>query len=159
MGKFKSNSKKSSSSRVDPLRSASETNAELDRLNAKLPELAAKLSSLDAEERELSCRTFANTVISDAPATFALLAKHNVLEQLIARLVDTHRSVRIVACGALRNAFMSGGDAFCQRLVELNCITPLLVALKKAHDEATHSNSADSNGKLGVWQFYSLENK
>jgi len=67
-----------------------------------IPPLISKLTNESATEREWACSAVANLV--EEPQALEVLLKHNVLDLLIARLVDTDRTVQVSAAGAIRYA-------------------------------------------------------
>lgn len=93
----------------------------------------------------------------DSATTLAVMQRHPVIvEKLIVCLIHDEIGVQLAACGALRNAVLTGGFEFCQQLVDLNCVTPLIKTMEKnfAADALDSGSSATPEQRQTIQQLF-----
>jgi hypothetical protein len=94
------------------------------------------LSAVNAEDREVACKSLAGCLVDEPDAALDFLLTHGAVSTLLARLVDHAPEVAVAACGCLRNAVLVGDAAFVAHVIALNGVTPLLAAVPRAHAAA-----------------------
>jgi hypothetical protein len=95
-----------------------------------------QLSAVNAEEREVACKSLAGCLVDEPEAALDFVLTHGAVPTLLARLVDHAPEVAVAACGCLRNAVLVGDAVFVAHVVALNGVTPLLAAVPRAHAAA-----------------------
>eukprot|EP01027_Heterolobosea_sp_BB2_P022169 GEZU01032620.1.p1 GENE.GEZU01032620.1~~GEZU01032620.1.p1 ORF type:complete len:622 (+),score=111.81 GEZU01032620.1:48-1868(+) len=85
------------------------------------------INSAEASEREQACNAIAN-VVEDSNDLMVLM-NGGVIKKLSERLCDPVRAVRTAAAGAMRNLTIAGGDEVCEKMIDDDVMTVLLVAL------------------------------
>ncbi|XP_077866587.1 HEAT repeat-containing protein 3-like [Saccoglossus kowalevskii] len=139
--KFKS--KKPQPTGLSSVKDAEEEAAELTPppsfLQTQISSLLDKILSSEEEDRACGCSSLAILVFNvDA---IPLLLKNDIVKCVGPLLIDKSLAVREGAAGALRNLSVSGGYEVCDKMIEDDVLTSLVVLLKQClEDVQTISN-------------------
>ncbi|PRP75627.1 hypothetical protein PROFUN_07993 [Planoprotostelium fungivorum] len=128
-GKSKKNDRAQRRQNVEPIPSSAVPSSDRVDPTEKYPVFAQVLQDRDnrnseENERETACAAASQFAFED-PKIVGKLIDLGLLKCLIERMGDPSISVRTAAAGAIRN-FTLGGEEICEKLMQSDCMTPLL---------------------------------